>query len=104
MRVHLDEHRCDSHQIWKCFVVMSQSKEHLKQMIKDLTEEVERWDLEPALASFWWSSTHADEIREHMDDGDKKGLHDLEVHIHLDGATRRKVWKIACKWLPKLWW
>ena len=67
---HHDESRGVRHQrcgilgaddIW----VMSHSKEHLKQMMKEFIKEAKRWDLEPKLASFWWS-THADESKEDM--------------------------------------
>ena len=37
--------------------VTSHSKANLQQMIKDLIQEAEGWDLEPKPASLWWTST-----------------------------------------------
>ena len=41
------------------FWIMSHSKEHLEQMLRDLVEEANRWDLEPKPASLWWTRTYA---------------------------------------------
>ena len=38
--------------------VMSHSKAHPEQMIKDLIQEAERWVLDPKLASLWWTSIY----------------------------------------------
>ena len=45
------------------FWVVSHSKAHLEQMLKDLIQEAAKWDLEPKPASLWCTSTY---------DGDKK--------------------------------
>ena len=39
------------------FWIMSDSKENLEQMLRDLTEEASRWDLVPKPASLRWTST-----------------------------------------------
>ena len=39
------------------FLVMSHSKAHLEQMLKDLNQEAEGLDLETKPASLWWTST-----------------------------------------------
>ena len=43
------------------FWIMSHSQEHLEQMLKGLIEEAGKVDLEPKLASLWWTSTYASE-------------------------------------------
>ena len=48
------------------FWIMSHSKEHLEQMLKDLMEEAAKVDLERKPASLWWTSTHASEEKEDM--------------------------------------
>ena len=45
---------------------MSNSKQHLEQMLKDLIEQAAEVDLEPKLASLWWTSTYAFEEKEDM--------------------------------------
>ena len=37
------------------------SNVHLEEMMRELIEEADRWDLEQKLASLWWASTYADE-------------------------------------------
>ena len=44
------------------YQVMSQSKDHLDQMTRELTEEAGRWELKPQPASPWWSSTKTGEF------------------------------------------
>ena len=39
------------------FWIMSNSKCHLEQMLKDLSQETEKWDFAPKPASLWWTST-----------------------------------------------
>ena len=34
------------------------SENQLEQMLRDLIQEAEKWDLAPKSASFWWTSTH----------------------------------------------
>ena len=58
------------------FWIMSHSKEHLEQMLKDLIEEAVKVDLEPKPASLWWTSTHACEVKENMILGTSKGCWD----------------------------
>ena len=48
-------------------------KGHFEQMMKDLVEEAERW--EPMLASLWWSSTYAKEIKENTTMETERGRH-----------------------------
>ena len=43
------------------FWIMSHSKEHMEQMLRDLIEDANKLDLEPKPASLWWTSTHASE-------------------------------------------
>ena len=50
------------HILW----IMSHSTVHLEQMPREFIEEAERWELEPTLASLWWTSTDADEKDENM--------------------------------------
>ena len=48
------------------FWIMSHSKTNLEQMLRDLIEEAEKWDLAPKLAILWWTSTHEEEVRHEM--------------------------------------
>ena len=48
------------------FWIMSHSKHHLEQMLKDFIEEAAEVDLEPKPASLWWTSTYASEKKKHM--------------------------------------
>ena len=48
------------------FWIVSQSKNHLEQMLKDLVEETAKVDLEPKLASLWWTITYASEEKKDM--------------------------------------
>ena len=41
--------------------VVSHSKAHLEQMLKDPIQEAERWDFEPKPATLWWTSTYTSE-------------------------------------------
>ena len=50
-------------------------KEHREQMWKDLIEEAGKVDLEPKLASLWWTSTYASEEMEDMILGTSKGCY-----------------------------
>ena len=40
------------------FWIMSHSKIDLEQMLQDLVEEAEKWDLVPKPASLWLTSSH----------------------------------------------
>ena len=53
--------------------VMSHSRAHLEQMMKDLIEEAERWDLEPNPASLWWTSSFSSEKKMDLTIGAKTG-------------------------------
>ena len=55
--------------------IMSHSKAHLEQMLKDLIEDAERWDVEPKPASLWWTSTYASEMMEDITIGTRTGQH-----------------------------
>ena len=57
------------------FLMMSHSKKHLEQMVKDLIEEAARVDLEPKPASLWWTSTYPSEEKEEMMLGTSKGCY-----------------------------
>ena len=48
------------------FWIMSQSKEHLEQMLKYLIEEASKVNLEPKPASLWWTSTYASREKSDM--------------------------------------
>ena len=55
------------------FWIMSHSKKHLEQMLKDLIEAA-KLDLEPKPASLCWTSTYASEEKEDMIFGTSKDL------------------------------
>ena len=46
--------------------IMSHKKENVERMMKELVEEVERWDMEPEPASLWRKSTYAQEEKQDM--------------------------------------
>ena len=45
------------------FGSMSHSRRNLARMLRDLIEEVEKWDLTPEPASLWWTRTYEEEER-----------------------------------------
>ena len=45
------------------FWMRSRSNRNLEQMLRDLIEEAEKWDLAPEPASLWWTCTYAEEER-----------------------------------------
>ena len=55
--------------------IMSHSKTRLDQMMKDLNDEAERWNLEPKPASLWWTSTYASEMTEDITICTRTGRH-----------------------------
>ena len=57
------------------FWIMSNSKEHLEQMLKDFIEEAEKVDLEPKPASLWWTNTYASEEKGDMVLGTSTGCY-----------------------------
>ena len=48
------------------FWIMHHSKAHLEQMLRDLIQEAEEWELEPKLASLWWTSTFISEEKKDL--------------------------------------
>ena len=57
--------------------ILSHSKTSLEQMMKDLIEEMERWELEQKLTSLWWTSTFTDEKMDDTKIRTRTGLHKL---------------------------
>ena len=57
--------------------ILSHSKTHLEQMMKDLTGEADRWDVEPKPASLWWTNTYDDEKMDDKKIWTTTGLHKL---------------------------
>ena len=57
------------------FWILSRSKKNLEQMLRDLAEEANRWDLVPKLASLWWTSTYDLEESVDMTNYTKSGCH-----------------------------
>ena len=57
------------------FWIMSHSKKHLEQMLKDLIEEAAKVDLETRPASLWLTSTYVSEEKEDMTLGTSKGCY-----------------------------
>ena len=53
--------------------IMFHSKSNSEQIIRDLIEEAEKWDLAPA--SLWWTSTHVPEERCDLSFDTKSGRH-----------------------------
>ena len=60
------EHQIGSFMWADNFWIMSHSKKHLEQMPKHLIDEAAELDLEPKLASLWWTSTYTSEEKEDM--------------------------------------
>ena len=54
------------------FWIMSHTKK-LEHMLRDLSEETSKWDLEPKPASLWWTSTYASEEKNDMIVGTSTG-------------------------------
>ena len=61
------------------FWIVSHSKTHLEQMLNYLIEEAAKVELEPKLASLWWTSTYASEEKEDMILGTSKGCQKFPV-------------------------
>ena len=78
--------------------IMSHSKMHSEQMLKEFIEEAGRWDLEPKPASLWLSSTCAKEDKEDMMIKTKRAeqvsllekLRNSRVHLHPSWQITRK--------------
>ena len=78
---------------------------HSKTDDYDLIEEAERWDLEPRLASLWWTSTCADERMDDITISTRTGQHRIPFvrgtgfwdtpSIQQEG--RKTVWKRECQ-------
>ena len=79
--------------------VMFHSKAHLEQMIKDLIQEAERWDLEPKPASLWWTSTYDSEEMMDLLIDTKTGRHRTPfVFVFQKKKNRQGIaWKKGCK-------
>ena len=78
--IRLDLERQRAHQMrsfmWADnFWIMSHSESHLEQMLQDLIEEAEKWDLHPKLASLWWTSTNEPEEKPDLSIDAKSGRH-----------------------------
>ena len=54
---------------------MSYSKFHLEQVIKDLIQKAEKWDLAQKPASLWWTSTYDSEEKVDFSIDTKTGRH-----------------------------
>ena len=54
---------------------MSRSEENLEQMLRDLIEEANRWDLVPKPTSLWWTSTYHSEEKVDMILGTTSGCY-----------------------------
>ena len=63
MSFHLKSEDEGSHQVcsfmWADNHCVLSQKKNAQQMMKELVEEVERWDMEPKPTSLWWTRTHA---------------------------------------------
>ena len=66
------EHQICSFTCTDNFWIMSHSKKHLEQMLKDLIEEAGKVDLEPKPASLWWTKAHMPLKRGGYDSGHLK--------------------------------
>ena len=65
--VHSETCQCGQHQICSImwadnFSVLSHSKMHLEQMMREVVEEAGRWNLEPKPTSLWWTSKAEDMV------------------------------------------
>ena len=72
---------------------------HLEQIMKELTEETERWDLEPQLGSLWWSNTNADEIKADMKV--KTPTYPVETELHSSSVHLQPSWQNTTKFGSK---
>ena len=93
--------------------IMSHLKTHLEQMMKDLIEEAERWDLEPKPASLRWTGTYASEMTGDITIYTRTGRHKIlfQKSFRIPGyffeirqGTRRTAWKQECNVQSKAWW
>ena len=73
------------------FWIMPHSKRNLEQMLKDLNQEAERWDLAPKPASLWWTSTYSEDKID-MSIDTKTGRHRFlfEEHFKILGCTMNR--------------
>ena len=72
MGVILDLDGEQAHQLCR---IMSHSKAHSEQMMKEIIEEAERWDLKPKPASLWWTRRYASEEKKEMTICTRTGRH-----------------------------
>ena len=61
------------------YSILSHSKTCLEQMMTDLMEEAERWDLETKPASLWWTSTCVDGKMDEVEIRTKTRLDELPL-------------------------
>ena len=61
------------------FWIMSHSQSNLEQMLRDLIEEAEKWDLAPKPASLWWTSTFETEEKADLSIDTKSGSHRFPI-------------------------
>ena len=87
---------------------VSRAKTHLGQM-KALTEQAERWDLEPKPASLWWTSNHAHEMMGDNTISSRAGQHKVlfvkcfKILGYTFKQDRRKIaWWEECKMQTRL--
>ena len=85
--------------------VMFHSKAHLEQMIKDLIQEAERWDLEPKPASLWWTSTYDSEEMMDLLIDTKTGRHRTPfVFVFKKKKTSRNCLEEGMQMATETWW
>ena len=74
---------------------MSHSKTHLEHVMKVLIEEAGRWDLEPKLASLWWTGTYASEEMEDITicTRTRRGKIPFEKSFRILGYSFNQAWK-----------
>ena len=80
--------------------------------MKELIEEAERWDFEPAPASLWWTSTYAFEGQENIVINTRSGQHNmpfeksfkfLGYRFTQDGRTQESL-EERMQSANKAWW
>ena len=79
MSVHIDKRQGESHLTCSYMCadkhwIMSHSTMHLRQMMEELIDETERWDLEPTPGSLWLTRTYTEAHQEDMMIKTKKDL------------------------------
>ena len=72
------------HQICSCmwadnFWIMCRTQKNLEQMLRDLIEEANGWDLFPKPASLWWTSAYDSEEKIDMIFGHRIGVPQISL-------------------------